>query len=921
MNKTTKNRKKGISLLLATAITFSSLMVGDTYANESSSGFSLERISGKNRYETSINILRNLNTSKVYLANGKIFADALSVGPLAGKENAGIVLTDGHSVDIEALKAKSITEITIIGGESSVSRELENTLKKHFKLARIAGANRYETSLKIVEEMGEKNIAVATGRDFPDALSAGGFLATKGMPLLLVDGLSTENIPQRYNAIYTFGGTSVVRKTFGKRISGKDRYETSLKIANEFGNFDTVILTSGKDFADALSSTPLAKKLYAPIILSDGVGVADEVIKHEGLKKVVLVGGKDSLSTEVEKKFLNSNKSKDENKNTLKPSEKINPGSKEDIDNSKEVSIRDEKLKKAITEQLKHQNIFKDGQKITEKKMAQLKWLDCNLNFTEGRSGGIKSLEGLEYAVNLKILYLGNNEVTDLTPLKGCKNLELLELNDQYLFEKNQYLTDITPLGELVNLKKLVLKNNKIEDVSSISKLTKLEELDLYGNRGIKSIEGFENLKNLKKLYLNRTGGITDISPLKDCVKLEELSIQYNKVSSIEALKNHEKLTSLDISGNRDITDLSPIEKATKLTRFLANGNKIESLASLKNMIELKELHVSENKIKDLSPLEKLVNIDDLDIGNNPDIESLEVLKKLTNIEELKINNAKKVKDFSPISNLKKLDELSITRSGLKDISFLEGLNDVTEMSLQQNEISDINPLINMGNLREVKLGGNNIFDASPVSKMRSKFKVAIEIGAQEVEIEASKNLVKNPIIDQKGNKLDIKEKENKIKNNGENIEILNFDELKDGQKIKVTWGKDAEFNGTLILNIKKAQVNKKVNLSKSSRKKAIDIIKDDENGQKWLEELSKGNGTVLRGTEKIKKLDNYNYGEKTLGYFAGIYNQDKEGLVIFGLNDKDKITIKVDSFEDVELEVYSYSNQIEYWLKLVEEK
>ena len=77
-------------------------------------------------------------------------------------------------------------------------------------------------------------------------------------------------------------------------------------------------------------------------------------------------------------------------------------------------------------------------------------------------------------------------------------------------------------------------------------------------------------------------------------------------------------------------------------------------------------------------------------------------------------------------------------------------------MNLQQNEITDINPLVNMGNLREIKLGYNKIFDASPVSKLRSKFKVAIEMGSQESEVDANNHLIKNPILDQSGNKLDI---------------------------------------------------------------------------------------------------------------------------------------------------------------------
>lgn len=1014
MNTKTKNSKKSTSLLLATAITFSSLVSVNTYASESSSELSLERIYGKDRYQTSIDILDKMDTNKVYLTNGKIFADALSVGPLAGKENAAIVLSDGKTLDVDKLKSKSITEITIVGGKNSISNTLENNLKKNFKVSRIAGKDRYETSLKIVEKMGVNNIAIATGRDFPDALSAGAYLSQKGMPLLLVDGSSAGNIPQKYNVVYTFGGVNSIKKTFGKRISGKNRYETSMQIAKEFGSFDTAVLASGRVFADALASTPLAKKLHAPILLTNGNDVSNEVFKFQGLKKVVLVGGEKSLSKELEKKLLNPNnteESKEDNKNTNKTHNSNNQNSQNNIDNSKEVNIKDEILKKAIINQLKHQNIYKDGQKITEKKMSQLKGLDCNLNFTQSRTGGIKSLEGLEYAVNMTSLDLTGNEVIDLTPLKKCKNLVNLELDDQYLAESRQYLTDISPLKDLTKLKKLVLKNNKIEDLSAIGNLTNLEELDLYGNRGIKSINGFENLKKLKKLLLNRTVGITDISPLKECKDLEELSIQNNKVSSIEALKDHEKLTLLDISGNKQITDLSPLEKSTKMTRLLANGNKIESLDSLKKLTELKEIHISENNIKDLSPLEELVNLEDLDISNNPDIKSLDVLKNLTNITELKINNAKKVTDFSPISKLKKLDDLTIIRSGLTDVSFLKGLNEITEMSLQNNQISDINPLVEMANLREVKLGYNNIFDASPIGKLRSKFKVAVEMGSQEANFDATSSLVKNPIIDQNGKKHDINEQEGKIKNNGENIEILNFNELENGKTIKVRWGKDSEFNGFLFIKIKKLKEvssikieNTETSLEKGKRlqlnatvegknlkdedkkvkfeiegknspntsidenglltiagdetstkivvkatsvldntktttkeitvtspaknisaklkmgnSKSIDIDKNDADAKEWLKALEDGKATVLKGQEKLEKLP-YKFGEKKLGYFAGEYGSSKStGLVIFGLNDEDKVVIKVSGFEDVEVKVVNYSAPIRYNLEIAQ--
>ena len=787
MNPKTKNSKKSTSLLLATAITFSSLVSVNTYASESSSELSLERIYGKDRYQTSIDILEKMDTNKVYLTNGKIFADALSVGPLAGKENAAIVLSDGKTLDVDKLKSKSITEITIVGGKNSISNTLENNLKKNFKVSRIAGKDRYETSLKIVEEMGVNNIAIATGRDFPDALSAGAYLSQKGMPLLLVDGSSAGNIPQKYNVVYTFGGVNSIKKTFGKRISGKNRYETSMQIAKEFGSFDTAVLASGRVFADALASTPLAKKLHAPILLTNGNDISNEVFKFQGLKKAVLVGGEKSLSKELEKKLLNPNKTEESNVGNKTSNKTYN---KNNIDNSKEVVIKDEILKKAIINQLKHQNIYKDGQKITEKKMSQLKELDCNLNSTQSRSGGIKSLEGLEYAVNIKSLDLTGNEVIDLNPLK-----------------------------DLTKLKKLVLKNNKI---------------------------------------------------------------------------------------------------------------------------------------KDLSPLKKLVNLEELDISNNPD----------------------------------------------------------TEMNLQRNQISDIKPLVDMVNLRKVKLGRNNISDASPIGKLRSKFKVAVEMGSQKVNIDTTNNLVENPIIDQSGKKLNIKEENGKIRNNGENIEILNFDKLENGKTIEVKWGKDAEFNGSLFINIKKLKEvssvkientetslekgkslklkatvegknlkdeDKKVkfeiegnsssntsidkdglltiasdetstkitvkatsvvdntksitkeitvtspakNIStklKKGNSKSIDIDKKDPDAEEWLNALEKGKGTVLKGKEELGKLP-YNFGEKNLGYHAGAYGSNKNytGLVIFGLNAGDKVIVKVPGFEDVEIKVVNYSRPINYNLEIVQ--
>lgn len=60
------------------------------------------------------------------------------------------------------------------------------------------------------------------------------------------------------------------KKYSSSRLSGQDRFETARKIAEGFnsGTVDSVVITSGYSFQNALSGSVLAKKLNAPILLS-----------------------------------------------------------------------------------------------------------------------------------------------------------------------------------------------------------------------------------------------------------------------------------------------------------------------------------------------------------------------------------------------------------------------------------------------------------------------------------------------------------------------------------------------------------------------------------------------------------------------------------------------------------------------------
>jgi hypothetical protein len=79
------------------------------------------------------------------------------------------------------------------------------------------------------------------------------------------------------------------------RCAGAGRFETATEISKaEFTTAKTVILAYGMNYADALAGVPLAKKLDAPILLTNtkslDVSTADE-IKRLKAEKVIILGG------------------------------------------------------------------------------------------------------------------------------------------------------------------------------------------------------------------------------------------------------------------------------------------------------------------------------------------------------------------------------------------------------------------------------------------------------------------------------------------------------------------------------------------------------------------------------------------------------------------------------------------------------
>ncbi len=186
----------------------------------------VERIGGKDRYETSLEIAKYIDkncyeVSKVVISNGHGEADALSIASVAGRDKMAIVLVEKDTIPTKVyswLQSESLQNAYIIGGTGVVS---DNVLSKvngitsgNITKNRLGGKDRYATNAMVIDKFYGSVVNktyIAKGYELIDALAAGPVAALNGSPVVLSDDdLTTEQktvLDKRFgNIIIRTGG-------------------------------------------------------------------------------------------------------------------------------------------------------------------------------------------------------------------------------------------------------------------------------------------------------------------------------------------------------------------------------------------------------------------------------------------------------------------------------------------------------------------------------------------------------------------------------------------------------------------------------------------------------------------------------------------------------------------------------------------
>jgi Leucine-rich repeat (LRR) protein len=190
-------------------------------------------------------------------------------------------------------------------------------------------------------------------------------------------------------------------------------------------------------------------------------------------------------------------------------------------------------------------------------------------------------------------------------------------LNIVSLNLENNYLTSFSGLCYLRNLKSLCLNNNKIETL-----FPKLKSGSQASTQAIQEPQRI--LESLEALYLD-FNGITDLLPLQlgKLPSLTLLSLRGNELIKIEGLENAISLRQLILDKNKikTVTETSFIGLSNNLVELHIEENRLKDLNNFYNLKHIEHLYAANNKINDVNDIERLqylAKLNILSLINNP---------------------------------------------------------------------------------------------------------------------------------------------------------------------------------------------------------------------------------------------------------------------------------------------------------------
>ena len=337
------------------------------------------------------------------------------------------------------------------------------------------------------------------------------------------------------------------------------------------------------------------------------------------------------------------------------------------------VSIPDAGLRGAIEDALGKQS----GEAITEGDMARLTILDAS-------HSGIRQLDGLQHAVNMRGLYLQGNRISDASSLANMARMQVLVLHSNDISQ-----IDLTAMTDL---RFVDLGNNDLATVDLAGQRTRVGE----NARTSKLYALWLNNNRLTSIDLSGLTALRDRPEGTAHPKYVSLRLDRNQLTSVTGLADlrpgtwslrleHNRLTSVDLRG------------AEHLHYLFLNNNPISStsdLVGLSALADLRWLHLYETDISSID-LSRFSRLERAFLNDN----------KLTSVD---------------VTGLDSIQRLWLRGNRITRITGLRDIGDtIISLNLRTNRLSSID-LAGQTGLRQLYLSDNQLaaVDLSPVTQL-----------------------------------------------------------------------------------------------------------------------------------------------------------------------------------------------------------
>lgn len=234
---------------------------------------------------------------------------------------------------------------------------------------------------------------------------------------------------------------------------------------------------------------------------------------------------------------------------------------------------------------------------------------------------GNEDLELLSRCINLRVLVLDYQQISDISALKG--------LPLEYLSLSGNQVQDISPLSGCSSLQVLDMAENPIRSIMALKELSRLRELNLEAT-GVTSLDVLSG-SALEKLNARSTW-VTDYSILAECPGLRSLvtgDLPSGAWESIGGLTSLEELRVYSSSGLEGMEQLRDLD---------VYGSSISNPESLALLPQLRYLNLGETGLNSLDFVPSLPILMGIDLREDP-ISDFSILLDCPHLEDLNISD------------------------------------------------------------------------------------------------------------------------------------------------------------------------------------------------------------------------------------------------------------------------------------------